>query len=123
MKALSIRQPWAWLIVHGWKNIENRCWPTQERGRFLIHASKSMSAEEYDACAAFVAKFPAVKLPPPSDLPRGGIVGEAVLLDCVDWHPSEWFEGPFGLVIDEAKPVSFRACAGRLKFFEVDHGI
>ena len=36
---LSIRQPWAWLIAHGWKNIENRTWPTGYRGRFLIHAA------------------------------------------------------------------------------------
>jgi hypothetical protein len=38
---LSIRQPWAWLVAHGWKNIENRTWPTGFRGRFLIHAAKA----------------------------------------------------------------------------------
>lgn len=40
MKALSIRQPWAWLIVAGYKDIENRSWPTNFRGRVYIHASR-----------------------------------------------------------------------------------
>ena len=39
MKALSIRQPWAWLILHGGKDIENRTWATKLRGRVLIHAA------------------------------------------------------------------------------------
>ena len=47
MLALSIRQPWAWLIVHGWKDIENRTWRTRVRGRFLIHAAKGMTNREY----------------------------------------------------------------------------
>jgi hypothetical protein len=36
--SLSIRQPWAWLIVQGHKPIENRTWPTTYRGPLLIHA-------------------------------------------------------------------------------------
>lgn len=39
MKALSIKQPWASLIAHGIKNIENRTWKTHFRGRIYIHAS------------------------------------------------------------------------------------
>lgn len=42
MKALSIRQPWAWAIVNGHKTIENRTWATTYRGPLLIHASKSL---------------------------------------------------------------------------------
>jgi hypothetical protein len=38
IKALSIRQPWAWLIVQGDKDIENRS--TTYRRRVLIHAGK-----------------------------------------------------------------------------------
>jgi len=37
MLAISIRQPWAWLIVHGYKSIENRSWQSQPRGRIWIH--------------------------------------------------------------------------------------
>ena len=46
MKALSIRQPWAWLIVHGRKDIENRSWRTKFRGRFLVHAAQGMTRRE-----------------------------------------------------------------------------
>ncbi|MNQ62267.1 ASCH domain protein [compost metagenome] len=49
MKALSIRQPWAWLIIHGGKDVENRSWHTKHRGRFLVHAAKGMTKHEYQA--------------------------------------------------------------------------
>lgn len=42
MKALSIKQPWAYLIAAGFKDIENRSWKTNYRGKFLIHASKNI---------------------------------------------------------------------------------
>lgn len=41
MKAITIKQPWASLIVHGIKDIENRTWLTHFRGRVLIHAAGS----------------------------------------------------------------------------------
>ena len=41
MKAITIKQPWASLIVHGIKDIENRTWRTNYRGRVLIHAAGS----------------------------------------------------------------------------------
>ena len=40
MKVLSIRQPWAWLIMTGLKDVENRTWNTDFRGQFAIHASR-----------------------------------------------------------------------------------
>ncbi len=43
MKILSIRQPWAYLISSGSKNIENRTWPTKYRGLFLVHASLNIN--------------------------------------------------------------------------------
>jgi len=39
LTCLSVRQPWAWLIVNGHKDVENRTWSTQHRGDILIHAS------------------------------------------------------------------------------------
>jgi hypothetical protein len=120
---LSIRQPWAWLIANGWKNIENREWPTRVRGRFLIHASKGMTRSEYDACRLFMAGFTTIDLPPFHDFDRGGIVGEAVLLDCVRQHDREWFCGPFGFVLDEAQPIPFTPCKGSLGFFTVPDNI
>ena len=47
MKVLSVRQPWAWLIVAGHKDIENRKWYTNHRGPLLIHASKAMDPEDF----------------------------------------------------------------------------
>lgn len=114
---LSIQQPWAWLIVNGYKDIENRTWPTNFRGRFLIHASKRMTRADYFACKLFITGFTNLKLPPMPVLPRGGIVGEAVLLDCVRVDHSDWFVGPFGFVLGQAKPLPFKPMKGALKFF------
>lgn len=115
---LSVRQPWAWLIVHGWKNVENRTWPTKFRGRVLIHASKVMTRGDYDACRLFIASHGMhVEIPQFKALARGGIVGETTILDCVTHHPSEWFTGPFGFVVDGNKPLPFVPMNGQLGFF------
>lgn len=42
MKAITIKQPWASLIAHGIKDIENRTWRTNFRGRILIHSAQSI---------------------------------------------------------------------------------
>ena len=119
---LSIRQPWAWLIVNGWKNIENREWRTSVRGRVLIHASKTMTRDDYLACLLFLDGFPwgpalSDRMPAFADFELGGIVGEAVILDCVTKHDSEWFCGPYGFVLAEQRALPFRPCKGALRFF------
>jgi hypothetical protein len=115
MKALSIRQPWAWLIVNGHKDIENRSWPTKFRGPVLIHASKGMTREEY-ADALLIANR--IQLPPFEQLERGGIVGRAEIVDCVTDSDSLWFSGDYGFVLTNAKPLPFHPCKGALGFFE-----
>lgn len=118
MKALSIRQPWAWLIVNGFKDIENRVWRAHFRGRILIHASKGMTEDEYlDAFA--LAKSNGVMLPPAIELQRGGMVGSAEITDCVTRSESPWFFGPFGFVMSNARPLKFAPCKGKLGFFDV----
>ena len=120
MYALSIRQPWAWLIANGWKNIENRMWPTRFRGRFLIHASKGMTRTEWFEAAEFVRAFASdlvQKIPNPDVIERGGIVGEANLVDCVTQDTSHWFCGPYGFVLKDARPLKFWPVKGRLGFF------
>jgi hypothetical protein len=112
---LSIRQPWAWLIVHGFKDIENRAWRTAYRGPFLVHAGLQIDAGGYDWAAA-QGRF---GLPPVGELPRGGIVGRARVVDCVTSSPSQWFEGPYGFVLADQQPVPFVPLRGRLRFFEV----
>ncbi len=47
MKALSIKQPWAWAILNAGKDIENRNWKTNFRGKFYIHASKKFDKSGY----------------------------------------------------------------------------
>jgi len=54
MKALTIRQPWAWAIFHAGKDIENRDWPTRLRGRIAIHAAKGMTRDEYESALFFI---------------------------------------------------------------------
>lgn len=119
MKALSIRQPWAWLIVHGHKRIENRSWPTRFRGSFLVHAPKGMTRDEYEYARAF-AGGQGVQLPAFGELLRGGIVGVATITDCIANSSDPWFFGPVGFELTSAKPIPFFPCAGRLGFFEVD---
>jgi hypothetical protein len=76
MKALSIRQPWAFLIVNGFKPLENRTWKTQTRGEILIHASKSFDKAGYTWVRD---NFPEIDLPLPQQFERDGIVGVANL--------------------------------------------
>jgi hypothetical protein len=81
-----------------------------------------MTRDEYDACITFVAGFAPhlwPQIPCPDELERGGIVGETVILDCVALHESEWFCGPYGFVLAESSPLTFRACKGSLGFFSV----
>lgn len=110
MMALSIRQPWAYAILHFGKDIENRSWSTRFRGPVLIHAPRKI---DHDAL---------IDLPWEHDLPEtfpvGGIVGQAEIVDCVSQSQSPWFCGPFGFVLSNAKPLPFRLCRGALGFFE-----
>ncbi len=124
MKALSIRQPWAWLVAHGHKDVENRTWSTGTRGTFLIHASKGMTQTEYEDVCAFLARDPRLQhlnaiLPAPDDLEKGGIVGRAEISDCVKQSTSPWFMGEFGFMVRNATPLPFRPFRGALQFFDV----
>ena len=105
MKALSVRQPWAWLIVNGYKDIENRTWSTDFRGRVYVHAGRKIKSG----------------IMPPEELPLGAIVGEVIITDCVDISSSPWFCGPFGFLLSEPTayevPILYR---GQLGLFEVE---
>lgn len=115
MKALSIRQPWAWLIVTDYKNVENRTWPTSFRGKFLIHAGKRFDHAGYK----WVISTMGIAMPKPDCFHTGGIVGIAELTQCVTQHDSPWFSGPYGFVLENAQPLPFTPLGGRLRFFEV----
>ncbi|WP_375507245.1 ASCH domain-containing protein [uncultured Nostoc sp.] len=53
MKALSVKQPWAWAIIYALKNVENRGWPINYRGDILIHAAKTCTKKEYQLAREF----------------------------------------------------------------------
>ncbi|QYX54405.1 ASCH domain-containing protein [Pseudomonas sp. S07E 245] len=123
MKALSIKQPWAWLIIHGGKDIENRTWHTNLRGRFLVHASKGMTKAEYFEALEVVVRSTDAEtlrsLPMMEDLQRGGIVGSVELVDSVDTSISPWYMGEKGFVLRDPRPLPFIQMKGRLGFFDV----
>ena len=116
MKALSIRQPWAYLIVTGHKDVENRTWKTSLKGRIAIHAGKNFDREGYEWVKS---SFPFIPLPLPEEFERGGIIGEATITGCVDALDSPWFFGPHGFTVENGKVVDFIPCKGKLGFFEV----
>lgn len=127
-KAISIRQPWPWLITMGYKPVENRTWHTHYRGPVAIHASQGMTRDDYDDCVAFLRSHPNLRhivdaLPAPKDLPRGGIVGKANLVACTRFHESPFFTGEYAHVLQGAEPVPFQPCKGALGYFQLPRGV
>lgn len=122
-KALSIRQPWAWLVVNGHKDIENRTWATRFRGPVLIHAAKGMTRQEYEDAADFAYFGCGIQQMPTFErMQRGGIVGMAEVTACVppERRTSRWhMEGCHGFALRAAQPLPFTPLAGRLGFFDV----
>ncbi len=129
--ALSIRQPWAWLIVRPdlsdeeraqayldsrIKDIENRDWRTNHRGWFYVHAGQKFDHVGY---RYILARYPDIRLPASSDFERGGIVGQANLVDVVEESESRWFIGQYGFVLRGARPLPFTPCRGKLNFFKL----
>lgn len=120
--ALSVQQPWAWLIVNGWKDVENRSWPTSVRDRVLIHAGQKFDRHGYrwlttSADSPIINRPDFPVWPQTNAFQRGGIVGVARIVDCVKASKSPWYFGPYGFVMIEAKPLPFAPCRGALKWF------
>src|SRR5580698_6887428 len=105
LKVIVVRQPWAWLIVNGFKDIENRSWPTRYRGSLLIQASAALPPKrQLEEFRKYVMKR-RVKLP--EEFETGGIVGMAQLTDCVTRSRSKWFQGPVGWTLSAQRTLSF----------------
>lgn len=121
MKALSIMQPWAWLIVNGHKTIENRSWRCHYRGPILIHAGKKVDKDALqdlrDRWHPVLGTVLPNEIVAPGHIETGGIVGEAEIVDCVERSDDPWFVGRFGIVLRNATPLPFRPCKGALGFF------
>lgn len=117
MKTLSLKQPYAELVVSGRKTIELRRWNTKFRGEFLVHASK---AADLDAMKRFGF----------SELPTGCIVGKATLEDVKVYggekehakdkkrHLASILWGKYGFMLANASRMEPVAVNGKLGFWD-----
>lgn len=122
MKALSVRQPWAWLLIHGGKDIENRDWHTKYRGPLAIHASKSMTRDEYFDAVELARKFDpdlVRRMPRRDELIKGAVIGTVYLRDCVTVSPSPWFFGIYGFEVDTPVQIEPVYVNGKLGLWEL----
>lgn len=117
-RAISIRQPWAWAIINAGKDIENRDWRTKFRGPVCIHAAKGCKEGEFNSAATFIGWDKMSGCVLPRDHLRGGIIGVAEIVDCVESSDSPWFFGRYGFVLRNARPVEFIPVKGALGFFD-----
>lgn len=126
--ALSIKQPWAALVLNGLKTVEIRRWPTARRGRILIHAARVPDTR------AEATRHITAELKPFTDL-RGGIIGSVELIDCLAYrdlptfvgdqslhfNEASWYEPPvlYGFKFADPQVLSFQAYPGWFRFFAV----
>lgn len=127
--AISIKQPWATLLITGRKQIEIRTWSTLRRGPVLIHAGRHAD----DRPEAWEPIMPDIR---PLTRLTGGIIGRADLVECRTYadatafasdtalhlNAPEWFvTGPmYGFVFAEMRVIPFKRLPGNLRFFTVD---
>jgi len=119
MKVLSLKQPWAELILQGKKRIEIRKWNTNFRGEFLIHSSKNPDEE-------------AMKRFGFSSLPCGFILGKARLVDVRVYRDDEEFNkdkdlhlatrewGNHGFILEDAERIEKIPAKGKLNFWDFE---
>lgn len=125
MKVLTVRPAWAWLIVQGYKPLENRTWKTNYRGPILVHASKAKRAVDYKYVVDWLKASPALSglvdvLPPLAELPAGGVVGQTTIVDCIQNSDSPWFmDQGNAFVLSNSMPLPFHPCKGALQLFEL----
>jgi hypothetical protein len=116
IKVIVVRQPWAWLIVNGFKDIENRSWKTRYRGSLLIQASAGLPTKLNLEEFRIFARRRGVDLP--QEFETGGVVGMVQLKDCVTSSRSKWFEGPFGWALSNPRKLPFVPLKGQLGLFD-----
>jgi len=129
LKALSLKQPFAWLIANGYLLVDDRSWGTQYRGPILIHASKGLYEEYYQ----YIKRHTDVPIPDRDKLEYGGVVGIAKLVLCskpgelpagISREQRAHFGGVhqeyYGFLFEQATPLPLMPCAGKLGIFEID---
>lgn len=121
MRCISVWQPWAWLIVNGHKDIENRTWRLDYRGPLIIHAGKAHGRQQLDDEMHIQHTFPNIKMPPLRDMQFGAIVGIVEVMDCVQASNSPWFNGPWGWVLERQRRIQPVQVIGRQGLFAVSN--
>lgn len=115
-KALTIKNPWAYLIATGTKTVENRSRRTHYRGKVLLHSSKQMDNRYRDMSTMFTYdQWLALTLQQQEKCVSGilhmsAIIGEAEIVDCIENSKSVWAEpGQWHWIIKNAvmyeKPI------------------
>ncbi|MDD4874690.1 MAG: hypothetical protein PHE15_06970 [Dehalococcoidales bacterium] len=140
MKALSIKQPWAWLICRGFKDVENRPWKINAKGyspkactidlpaRVYVHTCKQM---DFDGLMSIITgDFGDLSLKQRKWLNNneliieqmcGALIGEVDIVDCAKDSKSPWAAaGQYQFMLKNPvlydKPIPYK---GHLGFFEV----
>jgi hypothetical protein len=130
MKALTIRQPWAWAIINADKDIENRSWPTRFRGTLAVHAAVTLPRYDYEDSIEelndilLTTRNSKIKIPTFDELVRGAILGTVAIIDCVEDSESPWFQGDYGFVLANPKQLPKPIpCKGALNFWNIPENI
>lgn len=119
VRAISIRQPWAWAILYADKRVENRTWYCDYRGPIFIHAGLTVDRDGLTDLEAVIREVPEPR--PKAYL--GALIGRAVLVDCVRpddvaFDQTSWAMGPWCLVLEDVEPLSVPLpCKGMLGIF------
>lgn len=123
IKTLSIKQPWAWAIIHAGKDIENRTWRTSFRGKVLIHASNSFDEKAYDHLYANKEKY-GIKLMPTKEYMiknSGGLYGLVEITAIRRGVQSVWKDkNSFGWILKNPIALKFVEAKGQLGLFPTE---
>ncbi|BAB78355.1 ASCH domain-containing protein (plasmid) [Anabaena sp. FACHB-709] len=120
MKALTVRQPWAWAIIYANKNIENRVWPIHYRGDILIHAAQKCTKKEYLQAKEFCQSI-GVSVPELNTLSRGQIIGVVRVVGCQFSETGSGWGMPqqFHWHLDNPRTITPIPYIGQLGLFDV----
>jgi hypothetical protein len=107
--ALSVRQPWAYAILHLGKDVENRPRRTYIRERILIQAGLKIERDKARELGL-----------DPDDLTTGAIVGSVEIVDCVKNSKSKWaIPGQWHWILEDplvlAKPIPLKGLLGFIR--------
>jgi len=126
MKVITIKQPWASLIMSGLKRFEFRSWKTNYRGDVLIHAGKGIDKEAMQRLSKYL----------PNNIPIGKILGKVTITDCIpmnddfakmlskennEIYTSHSFSNNYAFKIENVEPFNKQIeVKGKLGFWNID---